>query len=92
MAVITVGWFSPFNLPYFSVSRYQTSKTSRYVTLSHAKMHLAYSLMVCANSNSFSDTLTTLEIKTCVALRHGTLLRQHVWFFLALVLVMIAKV
>lgn len=92
MAVITVGWFSPFNLPYFSVSRYQTSKTSRYVTLSHAKMHLAYSLMVCANSNSFSDTLTTLEIKTCVALRHGTLLRQHGWFFLALVLVMIAKV
>lgn len=65
--------FSPFN---FSVSRYQTYKRRRYVTLSHEKMHsclLSYCLLEQQKYDlSFSDTLTTLEIKTCVALEHGT--------------------
>lgn len=57
-------------------------------TLFHAKMHscIFFSLSFRKQEYylSLSDTVTTLKVVTCVALKHGAALGQSVYFFLEL--------
>lgn len=57
-------------------------------TVFHAKTHSCILFLLSFRRQeyylSLSDTVTTLKVVTCVALKHGTALGQSAYFFLEL--------